>query len=72
MQDSTTSALEVPIDAVIFEMPKYGYRPEDLIEEGRFEPGEETHSPEICSTRVELLSALEKMVNESPPPRYRC
>ena len=52
------------------EVPKHGYRPEDLIEEGRFEPGEETFAPEISSTRVELLSALEKIVNEPPPPVY--
>ena len=53
------------------EVPKYGYRPEDLIDEGRFEPGEETFAPDINSTRVELLSALEKIVNEPAPPAYR-
>jgi hypothetical protein len=52
------------------EVPKYGYRPEDMIEEGRFAQGEETIAPEINSTRVELLSTLEKIVNEPPPPNY--
>jgi len=52
------------------EVPKYGYRPEDMIEEGRFEPGDETYPPEINSTRVELLSTLEKIVREPPPPVY--
>ena len=54
------------------EVPKYGYRPEDMIEEDRFAPGEKTFAPEINSTRVELLSMLEKIVREPPPPRYWC
>ena len=54
------------------EIPKYGYRSEDMIEEDRFAPGEETFAAEINSTRVELLSALEKIVREPPPPRYWC
>ncbi len=54
------------------EIPKHGYRSEDMIEEDRFAPGEGTFAPEINSTRVELLSTLEKIVREPPPPRYWC